>query len=172
MINNFNLEHWPIVYFNINNINLDDELFEEYKEFYLKLLIKCKKSKEKMLFICDLSTMNNSENIQMKYIIKQSEFNKEIYKFNKEYLNAVCIICKNKSIKTILNLYFSVSKPASPFKLCRSIEKANNYIKEKCNINFDVNIFKINNIDINDDDDNTSDKNEEIECNNDNKNDI
>lgn len=144
MINNFNLDHWPIVYFYSNNIKLDDESFNAYKESYLSLLVKCKKNKEKMLLICNLNNNNNIDNISIKYIMKLSQFNKEIYKFNKEYLIGVCIICNSKSFKNILNLYFTVSKPAAPYKLCRNIEKANIFIKEKCNINFDLNIYKNN----------------------------
>jgi hypothetical protein len=175
-MNNFNLDHWPIVYFNSNNIMLDDDSFNEYKENYLSLLVKCKKNKEKMLLICNLNNNNNIDNIPIKYIMKQSQFNNEIYKYNKEYLMGVCIICNSKSFKNILNLYFTVSKPAAPYKLCRNIEKANIFIKEKCNINFDLNIFKTN-ISINQDDkyenenedDNEKEDNEKNEVNKDNE---
>ena len=131
MFINFNLENWPIVYFKSNNTPINDESFEEYKKYYLNLLIKCKKNNEKMIIICDLINFNNNESMPIKYLLKQSQFNKEIYKFNKEYLKCVCIICKNKNFKNILNIYFSLAKPAAPFKLCRSYDKSTLYLIEK-----------------------------------------
>ena len=140
MINNFNLDYWPIVYFkgNASSSVMTDELFEEYKKYYLNLLVKCKRNNEQIVLICD---MNNIKDIQMKYVMKQSQFNKEIYKFNKAYVKGVCILCDDKNFKNILNLYFTVSKPATPYKLCRSISKANAYINETLNTNFDISIF-------------------------------
>ena len=94
-----------------------------------------------MVLICNL---NNTGNVPLNYIMKQAQFNKEIYKFNKEYLRGVCILCSDKNFKNILNLYFSVSKPAAPFKLCRSFSKVNKYLDEKFNIKFDSHVFDIN----------------------------
>ena len=149
----FNTEQWPVVYFKSGNVQINDENFYEYKKSYLQLLVKCKRNNEKMILICDLNSFNNdTEVLPIKYFMKHSNFNKEMYDFNKKYLKCVCILCKNKNIKTMLNLYFSISKPASPYKLCRSIEKANLFINEKGDINFDISIFLIN-CDINDTDD-------------------
>ena len=142
MIGNFNTEVWPIVYLKIDNsIELTDEIFEEYKKKYLSLLVSCKRANEKIAVIFDLNNYNNTENIPVKYIMKQVQFNKEIYKFNKEYLRGICILCKSKTFKNILNMYFTFSKPAAPFKLCRSNEKANIFLKDRCKVNFDVSIF-------------------------------
>ena len=55
----FNVDNWPIVYFKINNMELNDDIYEEYQKFYLSLLIKCKKNNEKMIFISDLKTLEN-----------------------------------------------------------------------------------------------------------------
>lgn len=142
MIINFNTEFWPVVYLKVdNNIELTDELFDEYKKKYLSLLVSCKRLGDKIALIFDLNNYNNIENIPVKYIMKQVQFNKEIYKFNKEYLRGICILCKNKTFKNILNMYFAFSKPAAPFKLCRSNEKANIFLQDKCKVNFDVSIF-------------------------------
>lgn len=143
MNGNFNLEYWPIIYLKISNNEMNDELFEEYKKYYLTLLLRCKRNNERIILICNLNDFTND--IPLKYIMGQIEFNKEIYKFNKEYLMCVCILCKNKSFKYILNMYFSFAKPAAPFKLCRSYSKANLFIKEKSNIDFDVSIYENNN---------------------------
>jgi len=138
--NNFNLDNWPIVYLKtINGNNITDESFEEFKKMYLELLVKAKKNNEKMILICNLNT---SGSLPLKYIMKQAQFNKEIYKYNKEYVKGVCILCKDKSFKNILNLYFSVAKPAAPFKLCRTYEKSNKYLLENFNVKFDVSIFE------------------------------
>jgi hypothetical protein len=138
--NNFNLTHWPIVYLkSISGNNITDESFEDFKKMYLELLVKAKKNNEKIILICNINT---SGNIPLKYIMKQAQFNKEIYKFNKEFVKGVCILCKDKSFKNILNLYFSVAKPAAPFKLCRSYEKANKYLNEIFNVNFKTEIFE------------------------------
>jgi hypothetical protein len=145
MNNNFNLEHWPIVYFKSGGAPINDESFEEYKKYYLNLLIKCKRNNEKMVLISDL---NNSKEFQLNYVIKQAQFNKEIFKFNKEYVICVCILCNNSNflnLKNILNLYFTMIKPAAPFKLCKSFDKINKYLI-KNNINFDSNIFNEGNI--------------------------
>ena len=137
---NFNVDRWPIVYLKaISGNSITDDSFESYKKMYLELLVKAKKNNEKMILICNLNT---SGNLPLKYIMKQAQFNKEIYKFNKEYVKCVCILCKDKSFKNILNLYFSVAKPAAPYKLCRSIEKANKFLLDSFKINFDVNVFE------------------------------
>lgn len=63
-------------------------------------------------------------------------------------------------------------KTAAPFKLCRSIEKANIFIKDKTNLNFDISIFYNNetinyindNNEVDDEDsDNVNDYEEETE---------
>ena len=164
----FNTEQWPVVYFKSGNSQINDENFDDYKKSYLQLLVKCKRNNEKMILICDLNSFNNdSEALPIKYFIKQSNFNKEMYEHNKKYLKCVCILCKNKNIKTMLNLYFSISKPAAPYKLCRSIDKANLFIYEKGDINFDVSIFLINN-DTNDTDDINDGDSDEVIVNDDN----
>jgi hypothetical protein len=140
MVATFYLEYWPVVYAKFDNSEITDESFETYKKNYLNLLIKCKNNKEKILFICDL---NSAQSMPLNYIMKYSQFNKEIEKFNKEYVICACIMCKNKAFKNLLNLYFSMSKPAAPFKIFRSTEKANKYIKDKFNYNFDINKFYI-----------------------------
>ena len=144
MIGEFNLDHWPIVYFKLNGLNINEDSYEEYKKYYLNLLVRCKRNNEKMTLICDLNHLNNVANMPLKYVIKQSQFNKEVYEHNKNYLKCVCILCKNKSFKNIINLYFSFAKPAAPFKLCRCIDKANIYISTICNIKFDIKIFDKN----------------------------
>jgi hypothetical protein len=151
MIENFNLEHWPIVYFKSENkeknIDNDNDNFEQYKEFYLNLLIKCKRNKEQMIVICDLmDIISTNNNVPMKYIMKHVKFNKEIYKFNKEYVKGVCILCNNKNIKNILNIYFGMVKPATIIKVFRSYSKANIFIKDILKINFDINIYNKKNI--------------------------
>jgi hypothetical protein len=91
--------------------------------------------------------------------MKHANFNKEIYKFNKEYVSAVCILCNNSSLKNILNLYFTVSKPASPYKIFKTYDKANKYLLESFNINFDITIYQRNNLD---NEDESSDENSDI----------
>jgi hypothetical protein len=141
MNNDFNLENWPLVYLKIDDNKLNEEYFDEYKKNYLNLLIKCKRNNEKMILICDLNELNLRNNFYMKFIMKQVQFTNDIYKFNKLYLTCVCILCRNKTLKNILNVFFSIIKQASPYKLCMNSEKANIYLKEKYNIDFDVNIY-------------------------------
>jgi len=138
MICTFNLDHFPIVYMKLNDNEINDNSFEEYKEYYLNLLLRCKKENQKLVLICNL---DNTPTLPMNYIIKQSQFNKDIYKHNQAHVKTVCILCKNKSFKNILNLYFSVSKPANPFKICRSFMKVNIYLSEKFKMLFDTHIF-------------------------------
>ena len=138
----FNLEHWPVVLLSTDNNELNDESFDNYKRNYINLLLKCKNEGTKIILICSLNTNGN---IPIKYIAKQSEFNKEMYNYNKEYVKCVCILCKEKSFKNILNLYFTMAKPATPYKLCRSIEKVNKYLNEVMKINFNANVYNIAN---------------------------
>jgi len=145
MIADFNSDHWPIVYVKFNNNELNDESFEEYKKYYLNLLIKCKKENSRMYIIFNL---DNTKSLPMNYIVKQIQFNKEIEKFNKEYIKLASIICKSKAFKNILNLYFSMSKQAAPFKIFRCFNKMNTYFIEKFNINFNFYLLEpeMNNI--------------------------
>ena len=137
-LNNFNTDYWPVVFFKTNNSMVDDETFENFKKFYLNLLLRCKKNNEKIILIFNV---NLTENVPMKYIMRQAEFNKTVEKFNKEFIKCVCILCNNKNFKNILNLYFTFVRPVSPYKLCRSFDKVNKYLVEKHNIHFDSHIF-------------------------------
>ena len=138
MIKNFNLDNWPIVYFSNNsNESMDDNKFDELKEFYLNLLVKCKRNKEKMIIIFNLNNLSEASP-SMKYVMKFAQFSKSIYKFNKEFLTGVCLLSTNKYLKDLLNIYFSITKPASPVKICRSKQKANKFFKDKLNITIDL----------------------------------
>ena len=141
MSTNYNLENWPIVYFKPTNNKINDESFEDYKKMYLSLLVRCKKNKEQIILICNL---DNSCNLPLNFVIKQAKFNKEINKFNKEYIKSVCILCKDNGIKNILNLYFTICKPVVPYKLCRSFNKINKYLMEKHDISFNSNVYDEN----------------------------
>jgi len=136
----FNITYWPIVYFKLIG-NINDEHFEDYKINYLNLLIKCKKKKENILLIADL---NSNYDMPMKYIFKLALFNKKLFKFNKLYLQAVCIFNQSKSFKNLLKIYLSLITPSSPYKLCSSLDKINIYLKDSLNIHFDTNIFNLN----------------------------
>ena len=138
MISNFNLDYWPIVYFKSYGDSVDNDSFEEYKKYYLNLLIKCKNNNQKMILICNLNKLTS---YPIEFIIKQAEFSKKIFKFNQEYVKCVCILCKNKSFKSILNLFFTFVKPSSPYKLCRSFDKIDTYLLDNFNIKFKTNIF-------------------------------
>ena len=140
MSDGFNLTNWPIVYFSNNNNDnvMDDIKFEELKEYYLNLLVKCKRNKEKMVLIFNLNNLNESSP-SVKYVMKFAQFSKSIYKFNKEYVTGVCLYSTNKFLKDLLNIYFSVSKPACPVKICRSKEKINKFLKDKLNVNININ---------------------------------
>ena len=143
----FNINYWPIVHFKLIG-NINDENFEEYKVYYLNLLIKCKKHNEKIILIADL---NSNYEMPMKYIFKLALFNKKLFKFNKLYLNAVLIFSQSKSFKNLLNVYLSMITPSSPYKLCSSFEKINLYLTNNLNIHFDANIFNLNNVNQNQD---------------------
>jgi hypothetical protein len=158
MEKNFNLDKWPIVYFRTTDKAVNDDSLEEFKKFYLNLLIKCKKEKEKIILICEI---NLNINIPLKFILKQAKFSKEIYKYNKEYVKCVAIICKDKNFKNILNLFFTFVTPACPYKLCRTFDKANKYFK-KFDIDFDTNYFN-NNIEIENNIDDIDDNDFELE---------
>ena len=138
MISNFNLDNWPVVYFKSSGNSIDDESFEEYKKYYLNLLIKCKKNNEKMILICNLNKLTS---YPLEFIVKQAEFSKKIFKFNEEYVKCVCILCKDKNFKNVLNLLLTFVKPSSPYKLCRSYDKVDKYLLNNFNIIFKSNIF-------------------------------
>ena len=139
MVLKFNEDNWPVVYFYLGDEEINEELFENYKVNYLNLLIKCKKEKKKMILISDLNT---EKSLPIKYVMKQAMFNRKINKFNELYVSAVCIYCKNKSFKNILKMYFTLTKPASPYKLCTSLEKINKFLDEKINYKFDARIYE------------------------------
>jgi hypothetical protein len=141
----FNIENWPIVHLKIIVNEINDETFEEYKKNYLELLVKAKRENKKILFIPDMRYITNVESFPMNFLMKQMQFNKDCYKFNKEHVMCVCILSNGKILKNILNVYFKMVKQACPFKICSSTEKATIFFKEKYNIQFDVSIFNENN---------------------------
>ena len=138
MMDNFNIQNWPFVYLRFNNI-INDDLYDEYKKNYLNLLIKCKNQNEKMILICNLG---DTIQLPIPFLIKQMQFNQQIFKFNKEYLQCVCILCKNKNLKNILKLYLSMTKQASPYKICSNTDKINKYITEKSGIVFNFSLLE------------------------------
>lgn len=140
----FNTKYWPIIYFKVCD-EINDENFEEYKVNYLNLLIKSKKNKDKVFLIADLNT---EIQIPMKYIFKLATFNKKLYKFNKLYLECVCIFSQSKTFKNILNIYLSLITPSSPYKLCSSFDKINIYLKNNFNLDFNTSVFYDKNIPI------------------------
>jgi hypothetical protein len=180
MIHNFILDFWPFVFFKSTGFQLNDDYFEEFKKFYLKLLIRCKNNNHKMILICDLNSIHS---FPIEFIIKQAHFTKQIFNFNKLYLQSVCILCKDKTFKNVLNLFFSFSKPAAPVKLCRSFDKINKFLLKNFNISFDFNNslflnlmynYKDNlndNLDNLDNDDNEDNHDNEDNDSNDNDND-
>lgn len=133
----FNTDYWPIVQFSLVE-EVNDKNFEQYKVNFLNLLLRCKKNKEKILLVCDLET---DIAIPMKYVFKLALFNKKIFKFNKLYLQGVCILSKSKTFKNIFKIYLSLITPSSPYKLCSSYTKINNYIEKEFQINFDTSVF-------------------------------
>ncbi len=135
----FNTKYWPVVYFFIDNEKMNEETFEEYKKNYLTLLLKCKKEKQKMILISDL---NNQNNLPLKYIMKQAYFNHKIHKFNEDYVSLVCVYLNNDGFTKILDMYFSICKPCCPYKVCRTYDIVNEFIKEKTDIVFDTHVFK------------------------------
>jgi hypothetical protein len=146
MIDGFDLTNWPIVYFSNKNNCMNDQYFEVFKESYLNLLVQCKRNKEKIILICDLNNLNENSS-SLKYLMKFAQFNKSIYKFNKEFIKGVCLLSTNKCLKDLLNIYFSVAKPACPVKICRSKEKAIKFLKDKCDVtNINTNNILTNNI--------------------------
>lgn len=143
----FNKEYWPIVYFKSEIITeFNDTIFEEYQKNYLNLLIECKNKKEKIVLILNLNYFNNT-NVPIKYIVKQIQFHKKIYNFNKKYLNCVIMLCKSKSFKNMINTFLNFTETAAPFKIFRNIAKANSYLTNNFKINFDISTLTNNNED-------------------------
>lgn len=135
----FNTKYWPLVYFFVDNNGMNENDFEEYKKTYLKILLKCKKEKCKIILISDL---NNQKNLDMKYVIKQAYFNLKIEKFNKLYVRIVCVFLDDKNLKKILNMYFNICKPYCPYKICKTYDVINTFIKDSINENYETSIFK------------------------------
>jgi hypothetical protein len=132
----FNTKYWPLVYFYIDNNRMTKNDFEEYKKTYLKILLKCKKENTKIILISDL---NNQKKLSIKYMLKQAKFNLEIEQINKKYVQIACVLLNGKSF--LLNLYFSISKPYCPYKICKSYDTVNSFIKEKTYNDYDSNVF-------------------------------
>lgn len=159
MVAEFNTEHWPVIYLKLGGKVVNDDIFEEYQREYLNLLIKCKKNNEKMVLITDLTYINDCNNIPIKYLMKQVQFSKKIYEFNKKYLKCVVILCKNKSTKNLIKSIMNFTKEASPYKICRTSKKANLYLYEKFKVEFNIEIFNEDLKSHNEDDKELSDNN-------------
>jgi len=134
----FNTKYWPLVYFFVDNNEMNENDFEEYKKTYLKILLKCKKDKCQIILISDL---NNQKNLDLKYVMKQAYFNLKIEKFNKLYVKTVCVLLQDSNFKKILNMYFNISKPYCPYKICKSYNIINSFIKDTLDEVYDTNIF-------------------------------
>lgn len=131
--NFFNLESWPIIYIKNDNGYFDDNLLEEYKKDYLNILIRCKNNKEKIITLINIYS---NSNISLPHMQKMSKFHKEIYDYNKKYVEYVYILCADKNIKNMLTLFLAMEKPASPYKIVRSLEKLEKAFES--NHNYDI----------------------------------
>ena len=130
----FHTEKWPIVYFKVNINNMTDELFEDYKRKYVSLLLQAKREGVKIILVCDLLTCFDSFPTDSKYINEQYKFNQEIEKHNRDFVRCICILCKSSVLKNMLNLYFSMTRPVTPYKICKNFQKGEVYLKENYGI--------------------------------------
>ncbi len=133
-----NLDHKPFVYVQFQNIQINDQIFEEYTREYLELLLSCKKNKEKIYVIIDI---NQFESLPLPYLLKQAQFNKKVYQFNQKYLHCAYIYCKNKVFKKMIKMFMMIEKPAVPMRIIRSITKLNQSILDNYNLSFDCHVF-------------------------------
>ena len=105
------------------------------------MLVRAKLEKSKIILLSDLNGMKRNESIPMNFLMKQMQFNKDCYKFNKEYVACVCILCNNLKIKNILLVYFTMIKQASPYKICKDAHAVNVFLKDKYDIDLDSHMF-------------------------------
>ncbi len=138
VIASFIIDYKPFVFIRFHNVNITNELFNEYKVEYLNILLNCKKNKEKVYMIIDINEFNS---LPIPYLLQQAQFNKKIFHLNQKYLHAAYIYCKSKIFKQIISMYFLVEKNAVPLRICRSITKLNTSIKNHFNIDFDCHVF-------------------------------
>jgi hypothetical protein len=141
----FNSNSWPVVYFKIDVKEITNETFEDYKKQYLELLVRAKRENKKIILLSDLNHIKKNESFPMNFLMKQMKFNKDCYKFNKEYLQCVCILCNSSRLKSILNIYFTMIKQAAPYKICKDTNALDIYLKEKYNIEMNTSIFYVSN---------------------------
>jgi hypothetical protein len=124
----------PFLYIRFHDVNITESMFEEYKENYLKELLVCKKNKEKIILIIDV---NEFAGLPLQYMVKQKEFNKQIFHLNEKYLESVFIYCKNKMMKQMIQMNMMIEKTAAPLYICRSVEKLNRNIEKYTQKTFD-----------------------------------
>ncbi len=124
----------PFLYIRFHDVNISESLFEEYKENYLKELLVCKQNKEKIILIIDV---NELPGLPLQYMVKQKEFNKQVFHLNEKYVECVFIYCKNKMMKQMIQMNMMLEKTAAPLYICRSVEKLNRSIQKHTKKEFD-----------------------------------
>ena len=97
-------------------------------------MLVCKKNKEKIILIIDV---NEFAGLPLQYMVKQKEFNKQIFHLNEKYLESVFIYCKNKMMKQMIQMNMMIEKTAAPLYICRSVEKLNRNIEKYTHKTFD-----------------------------------
>ena len=101
---NIDKTHFPIIKI---SFNADKQIESEF-DLFLDEWIKLYDEEVEFYFIfdtCDLGTLN------IKYAYKMSKFIKELKKRDKQFLKKSLIIVKNKYIRFLLNIVFSITKP-------------------------------------------------------------
>ncbi len=131
--------HRPFIYIKFRgDIEITDENFEEYKKEYLELLMTCKQNQDKIIPIIDVSAINI---LSGKYMTKQMEFNKQLFKLHEKYLHFAIIYTESKVLKNLIKINMFVERTAVPVHICRSISKINKIIEQNYGENFDSSVL-------------------------------
>ncbi len=143
----FHMEKYPVVYIQLCQPTMTNEVYEEYQKRYLQLLLECKMKNEKISVIYDVKTdikedlfesvsVAESSNLgRFPYMMKQMQFMKQIADHQKAYVNCVIIICENFHIRNILKMMSTIMSKPCPFKISSGLEKSCKYLKNNFNIN-------------------------------------
>ena len=134
----FHQEYYPVVYITFKSIQITNEIYEKYKEDYLRLLLSCQERNEKIFIVMNIDTFSN-ESFPLYLLKKQIDFHKQIQHITNKYVLGICIYCQNKCIKNILKTALSLQPKHIPISICRSIEKINRHIQHHDSLSsFDI----------------------------------
>ena len=117
----FDVRKWPTVYVNLKGSPKDVEEFEDYLQGFDMLYEK----KRKFNLIVDASNLGK---MSMYYVTRQAFHMHSSESKARKYVDRIGIVIVTKKITQLLNILFSMKKPACEVKIFKNIADAESWV--------------------------------------------